>query len=353
MAVILFVGFVCSNGGHSFDRPSSHVAEEAANAPASAELEVADAQAADEVRTVKVTFAGDCTLGTDEAFSYSTSFNAAFEAKGDPSWFLANVEPIFAEDDLTIVNMEGTLTEATTRQDKTFAFKGDADYAKVFSTSSVEAASMANNHSYDYGQQSYDDTLVALETEGIQPFGYSTIGYRDVNGVKVAMIGTNALSDYDGTDQDMIDHIAEARAEGAELVLVYVHWGVERDYVPRENERSIAHAAIDAGADLVVGGHPHVIQGWEVYQGRYIVYSLGNFCFGGNSNPSDMDCMIFQQTFTLNGSEVERNDDVEFIACSVSSASSYNNYQPTPATGSEKERIDAKIRESIDAIAAM
>lgn len=352
IASIMLVGFIFSGNACSSDDMSS-AGGGAAEGQSASELDVADSQAPEEARTVKVTFAGDCTLGTDESFDYSTSFNATFESKGDPSWFLANVEPIFADDDLTIVNMEGTLTEATARQDKTFAFKGDADYAKVFSTSSVEAASVANNHSYDYGQQSYDDTLVALEAEGVQPFGYSTIAYKDVNGVKVAMIGTNALADYDGTDQGMIDHIGEARQAGAELVLVYVHWGVERDYVPRDNERSIAHAAIDAGADLVVGGHPHVIQGWEVYQGRYIVYSLGNFCFGGNSNPSDKDCMVFQQTFTLNGDEVERNDDVEFIACSISSASSYNNYQPTPAEGSEKERIDAKIQESTDAIAAM
>lgn len=354
IALIIIVGFAFSgeDGGtstvvadrtSSFDTVNDHAADAAHEGEA----------AASGAKTVKVTFAGDCTLGTDEAFNQSTSFNTAYENKGDPSWFLANVEPIFSEDDLTIVNMEGTLTTATARQDKKFAFKGDAEYAKVFSTSSVEAASMANNHSFDYGQQSYDDTLAALDAEGIKTFGYKNIAYMDVNDVKVALIGTNALADNDGTDQDMIDHIHEARESGAQLVLVYVHWGIERDYVPRENERSIGHAAIDAGADLVVGSHPHVVQGWEVYEGRYIVYSLGNFCFGGNSNPTDKDCMIFQQTFTVEGDEVEKNDDVEFIACTISSSASTNNYQPTPATGSEKDRIDAKIQESTDAIAKM
>ena len=108
-----------------------------------------------------------------------------------------------------------------------------------------------------------------------------------------------------------------------------------------------------APTDLVVGSHPHVIQGWEVYQGRYIVYSLGNFCFGGNSNPSDKDCMLFQQTFTVTGDDVAKDDDVELIACSISSASGYNNYQPTPASGAEKERIDAKIQSSTNQIAAL
>ncbi len=322
-----------------------------AGAPGSA-IEVSDTPAP-ETHTVTVTFAGDCTLGTDEAFSYATSFNAAFEDKGDPSWFLANVEPVFAGDDLTIVNMEGTLTTSTDRQDKTFAFKGDAAYAQVFSSSSVEAASMANNHSSDYGQQSYDDTLAALEAEGITSFGYDRIAYLDVNGVKVALIGTYELAEHEAIEESMVANITAAREAGAQLVLVYIHWGIERDTVPNETQVALGHAAIDAGADLVVGSHPHVIQGWEVYQGRYIVYSLGNFCFGGNSNPTDKDCMMFQQTFTVTGDEVAQDDAVEFIACSISSTSSSNNYQPTPATGSEKERIDAKIQESTDQIAAL
>lgn len=302
---------------------------------------------------VKVTFAGDCTLGTDEAFDYSRSLNKMFEEVDDPSYFLKNVKPIFEDDDLTIVNMEGTLTDSKDRQDKKFAFKGPAEFAKIFSSSSVEAASMANNHSKDYGPESYEDTLAALDSEGIQTFGYDRIAYFDINEVKVALVGTYELAEGEGIQQEMCDRIQEARDQGAQLVMVYIHWGDEREYVPNGTQVKLGHAAIDAGADLVVGSHPHVIQGWEVYNGRYIVYSLGNFCFGGNSNPADKDCMIFQQTFTVQEGQVEKNDDVEFIACSISSVSSRNDYQPTPATGDEKERIDAKIQESTDAIAAL
>ncbi|WP_251212210.1 CapA family protein [Adlercreutzia murintestinalis] len=343
--VVAIAGIACTrsaSGGTANDQLSDAPTEH---------LEVAD-QAPVPV-SFTVTFAGDCTLGTDEAFDRSTSFNAKFSSVGDPAWFLANVEPIFAEDDLTIVNMEGTLTDVTTRQDKTFAFKGDADYAKVFSTSSVEAASMANNHSKDYGDQSYTDTIAAVEEVGVQTFGYDRIAYRDVKGVKVALIGAYELAEHEGIEAEVTARIVEAKDAGAQVVLVYYHWGIEREYVPNATQVKLAHAAIDAGADLVVGSHPHVIQGWEVYNGRYIVYSLGNFCFGGNSGPSDMDCMIFQQTFTVTGDEVAQNNDVAFIACSISSASGYNNYQPTPASGSEKERIDAKIQQSTDAIAAM
>lgn len=300
--------------------------------------------------TLTVTFAGDCTLGTDEAFDYSRSFNAKF-ANEEPAYFLQNVADIFGADDLTVVNMEGTLTDSTTREDKTFAFRGDSDYAKVFSSSSVEAASMANNHSHDYGEQSYEDTIEALDAEGIETFGYDRIAYMDVKGVKVALVGVYELAENEGIRDEMVERITEAKDEGAQLTLVYIHWGVERESVPNDTQMMLGRAAIDAGADLVVGSHPHVIQGWEVYEGRYIVYSLGNFCFGGNDSPSDTDCMIFQQTFTVTGDDVAKNDEVDFIACSVTSASGYNNYQPTPATGEEKARIDAKIQASTDAIA--
>ncbi|MGN1162085.1 MAG: CapA family protein, partial [Candidatus Fimenecus sp.] len=98
------------------------------------------------------------------------------------------------------------------------------------------------------------------------------------------------------------------------------------------------------GADLVIGHHPHVLQGVESYKGKMIAYSLGNFCFGGNQNPRDKDTMIFRQTFTVTGSGVASDENYEIIPCSISSTSGRNNYQPTPAEGSEKQRIIDKIQ---------
>ena len=126
--------------------------------------------------------------------------------------------------------------------------------------------------------------------------------------------------------------------------------GIEKETVPGADQVELGHAAIDAGATIVVGSHPHVIQGYEKYNGRYIVYSLGNFCFGGNKNPSDKDCMIFQQTFTVTGNDVATDDSINVIPCSISSSSSSNNYQPTPAEGNETDRILAKIEESNESI---
>ena len=309
-------------------------------------------KSAPEGQTITLSFAGDCTLGTDENFDRSTSFNAKYNAVDDPAYFFANVADIFANDDATIVNMEGTLTDSTTRADKTFAFKAPREYAEILKTGNVDAASLANNHSRDYGDSSYTDTIEAVEAVGIPTFGYDRIAYLDVKGVKVALVGTYELAEGAGIKDEMVNNINTAKEAGAQIIVVFFHWGTERETVPDSVQMELGHAAIDAGATLVVGSHPHVIQGLENYNGHTIVYSLGNFCFGGNKNPSDKDCMIVQQTFTVQGDNVTI-DNTNVIPCSISSVSSSNNYQPTPVTGDEKERIEAKIKRSSDAIANM
>lgn len=300
-----------------------------------------------------ISFAGDCTLGTDSSFDPSTSFTAVYNDAGDPSYFMKNVADIFGSDDYTVVNMEGTLTESTERQDKTFAFKGPAEYTDILKSGNIEAASLANNHSHDYGDQSYNDTISALDSAGIVNFGYDRIAYAEVKGVKVALIGTYMLAEGLDIKDEMVANINAAKNEGAQVIIVFTHWGIKKETVPGADQVELGHAAIDAGATIVVGSHPHVIQGYEKYNGRYIVYSLGNFCFGGNKNPSDKDCMIFQQTFTVTGNDVATDDAINVTPCSISSSSSSNNYQPTPAEGDEAERILAKIEESNSSIASV
>lgn len=294
--------------------------------------------------TIKVSVVGDCTLGTDENFDYSSSLNAYFENYGK-EYFLKNVKSIFQEDDLTIANMEGTLTDSTAREDKQFAFKAPASFAGILSSSSVEAVNMANNHSKDYGEQSFQDTLTALDHEGIVHFGYDETAVMEIKGVKVGLVGIYELYDHLGREQQLKDNIEKVRFEGADLIIVIFHWGNEKETVPDSNQTTLGRMAIDLGADLVCGHHPHVLQGIESYKGKKIVYSLGNFCFGGNSAPSDMDSMIFQQTFTITSAGVEADDVTSIIPCSISSAYGYNNYQPTPAEGDEKTRILNKIEE--------
>lgn len=294
--------------------------------------------------TLTVSVVGDCTLGTDENFDYSTSLNAYFENYGK-EYFFQNVKSIFEADDLTIANNEGTFTESYDREDKTFAFKAPASFAGIYSCSSVEAVNTANNHSHDYGEQSFSDTMNALDAEGIVHFGYDETAVMDVNGIKVGLVGIYELYDHLDREQQLKDNIEKVKADGAQLIIVIFHWGNEKETVPDSNQTTLGRLAIDLGADLVCGHHPHVLQGIEEYKGKNIVYSLGNFCFGGNSYPSDMDSMIFQQTFTVTEEGVKNDNVTNIIPCSISSAYGYNNYQPTPAQGDEKTRIMEKIQE--------
>lgn len=289
---------------------------------------------------------GDCTLGTDETFDYDTSLNAYYENYG-ADYFLQNVKDIFSTDDLTIANFEGTLTDSDEREDKTFAFKAPASYASILTGGSVEAVNTANNHSHDYGEQSFDDTLAALDDAGIVHFGYDETAVMDVKGIKVGLVGIYELYDHLEREQQLKDNIAKVKADGAQLIVVIFHWGNETETVPDSNQTTLGRIAIDKGADLVCGHHPHVLQGIETYKGRNIVYSLGNFCFGGNSSPSDMDTMIYQQTFTIDADGVKKDNVTNIIPCSISSAAydGYNNYQPTPAEGDEATRILGKINE--------
>lgn len=297
---------------------------------------------ADEPVTITVSSMGDCTLGTDANFAYSTSLNAFYDING-PEYFFQNVRSVLESDDLSIVNMEGTLTESNQRENKTFAFKGPPEYFDILVKGSVEAANLANNHSKDYGGESYTDTITALEDAGIPTFGFERVKILDIKGVKVGLAGIYELADHLEKKQQVKDNIGALKQAGAQLIIVNFHWGAEREYTPNDTQKTLAHLAVDEGADLVIGHHPHVLQGIEKYKDKYIAYSLGNFCFGGNSNPEDKDTIIFQQTFTITDGAAAKDDQINIIPCSLSSSSGYNDYRPTVLEGEQKQKILDKL----------
>lgn len=293
--------------------------------------------------SITISSMGDCTLGTDESFDQSTSFNAYYNEYG-ADYFFKNVRSILEADDLSVVNFEGTLTTETNRADKTFAFKGPAEYTDILTGSSVEAANVANNHSKDYGTKSLEDTITNLTNAGIATFGYENVVVLEVKGVKVGLTGIYELAEHEQKADQVKENIQALKDAGAQIIIVNFHWGVEKEYTPNATQKELAHLAIDEGADLVIGHHPHVLEGVEKYKGKYIAYSLGNFCFGGNKNPSDKDTMIFQQTFTIDSDgKLADDDNINIIPCSLSSSSSKNDYCPTPLEGDEAERVKQKI----------
>lgn len=297
-------------------------------------------------KIITISCAGDCTLGTDVAFGGITLPVEAENQGNDYSYFFKNVKDYFETDDLTIVNLEGTLTDRGDRAKKTFAFRGKPEYTKILTEGSIEAVTVANNHTKDYGDVSFEDTKKYLDEAGVIWFENLNTRVVDVKGVKVGLVGLYSLNG--SAEKNLSTAVDAIKQGGAEVIVVQVHWGIEGENYPHESQVELAHRAIDLGADLVIGHHPHVLQGIESYKGRMIVYSLGNFCFGGNQNPRDKDSMIFRQTFSVKDKEVVDCSDYMVVPCSISSVSSRNNYQPTPMSGDEKIRVEKKIQEFSD-----
>ncbi|WHY88838.1 CapA family protein [Neobacillus novalis] len=298
---------------------------------------------------IKISAAGDFTLGTDESFTYSDSFVKTASVNGLP-YFVEGLDKIFLEDDFTTVNLETTLTNATQKAEKTFRFKGDPSYAKILVLGGIEAVNLANNHSHDYLEKGYNDTISALKNQNIGYFGYDHQYITTIKGIKVGALGYEGWSDTKEIRQKVEQDIKNLRNQGVQIVLIHYHWGNESQYVPNESQKSLAHFTIDSGADLILGHHPHVVQGIEEYNGKFIVYSLGNFMFGGNRNPRDKDTYVFQQTFQLKNGVLTDKKEINVVPYSISSVSSRNNYQPTKLTGVEQERVKKKIIEGSNKI---
>lgn len=302
-----------------------------------------------EEETITITAAGDCTLGTDTKFNYYGSFPAAVEQYGyDYSNFMKNVYDIFSSDDYTIVNLETTFTDSTVKAAKegtvVYNFKGDKEYVNILTSGSIEGVTIANNHTYDYGQIGIDETMEVLKNNNIDYCGYGHKIIKEIKGIKVGFLGYTMWWISDELKNDIANDIKELRESGCSIIIPYFHWGKESSNYPTADQETIARYTIDSGADMVLGSHSHVIQSLESYKGKLIAYSLGNFCFGGNSNPTDKRTFILSASFKLVGEEV-KEIVYKIIPTYISSVLDKNDYIPTPALGEEAEEIMRKINE--------
>lgn len=292
------------------------------------------------VTTFTITATGDCALGALQYHEWAASFHQYYDENGE-SYFFENFSDIFAQDDLTLVNLECVFTDAEGRVDKQFNIKGKESYTGILTSQSVEACSLGNNHTLDYGTESLVDTQNALDAAGVLWAYNDVVSYFTTeDGIKVAMVSVNLFKSAETTpEQYLFDGIEKAKQENADLIIVSPHWGIEMDYHANATQQDLGHRLIDAGADLVIGNHPHVLQGMEYYKGKMICYSLANFSFGANRNPSDKKTAVYQQTFTFVDGVLQTELDAKIIPARVSGASSYNNYQPIIAEGDQKAEI--------------
>lgn len=291
-------------------------------------------------RTFTVTVAGDTTLGsTDDLRKRADSFENVAAERGY-AWFFSGLTPLFGTDDLTLINFEGTLTEETKKKEKKFNFKGPAEYTEIITSGSVEAVNVANNHTLDYGEQGREDTIRNLENAGIIVSGNGQLGIFEKDGVKVGMTGY--CFPYTNGKKDITKDVKALRDAGCQIVIASFHWGSEyRDDFTAE-QRNIGQAAIRAGADIVVGHHPHVVQGIELYQDHYILYSLGNLVFGGNVDPSDRDSYAARLTFVVHETYTEP-PVLSIVPLRLTALDKGTDYRPIIAEGETAEKILSRI----------
>ena len=311
-------------------------------------------------KTVALTFTGDVTLGTEEIYRrYETCFDAYAEREGY-GWFFRNMRELFASDDLTLVNLEGVLSDSQAEEDtrKTFRFRGKTDYVRILTESSIEACAVSNNHIRDYGKQGYAATLKTLEENGVKYCGNDHSFILEKDGIRIGFfaLGSQYYATYGRTVRDTI---AQMRADGVNAIVCSFHAGGE--YNPRHRERDqeqYARTAIEEwGADLVIMHHPHVLQGIDVINHRYVFYSLGNFCFGGNMNISaksgnasvralETAAVRMELIFSDEGEYLGQRGRIYpcYASSSAEKAGDPNDFQPKPVTGEEARGVLERIQ---------
>jgi poly-gamma-glutamate synthesis protein (capsule biosynthesis protein) len=291
---------------------------------------------------IVLSFVGDVTLGQSYDVVGSGTFLATYNRQS-PAYFLSGVQEVFWHDDLTIINLECALTATQLIRDKNetgakYWLKGDPTYVQILVEGGVELANLANNHTFDYGEPGYQDTQAVLREQGIDFFGNEATIVCDVRGLKIGFLG---LRLGQANRRVIQTRLTTLRQLGAEIVIASFHGGVENSYIPDIKQITAAHLAIDEGVDVVIGHHPHVLQGITEYRGKIIAFSLGNFCFGANRNPKDKDTMIFQLFLTKDEQGITISHHL--IPASISSSAKYNDFRPKVLSGSEGERVLAKI----------
>jgi len=294
-------------------------------------------------RRIVITVGGDTTLASTEGqLTDPRGFPAAIAEKG-LAWPFSELVQVFGRDDLTFINFEGTLTEGTDKVDKKYNFKGPAEYARMLTFGSVEAVTLANNHTGDYGERGKADTRQALDAAGILYCEQGAPAIYQVRGVKIGLIG-NTFPYKDGK-RDITRDVKALREAGCQIVIASFHWGSEYSFDFNRDQRNIGRAAVRAGADAVVGHHPHVIQGIEKYEGTYILYSLANLVFGGNINPEPQhrQTYIAQLAFTVYQDGKVDGPELTIIPMLVTAQQKDTDYRPVFAEGADYDAIISAI----------
>lgn len=309
------------------------------DAPATAPVDPAvKAPDEDAPFTIDLSIVGDCLLSTYKGGSYKGSLNW-YAATQKPSYFFEKVYDIFSADDFTIANLETVLTdrklaEVKKNGSRVFWFRGPSANARILTAGSIEAVSLANNHTNDYGAEGQKDTIAAVEAQNVLYGNESKTIYLEKNGFTIAVICHGLWRE--GQADEIITRIQSA-SEKSDYQIVFYHGGTEAVLQPEAWRVRASRKLVDNGADMVIGNHPHVPQPMEVYKGVDIVYSLGNFCFGGHNKPRNRT-IIYKMLLTIQDGHVSKSES-SFIPCYVYTGKT-NNWQPAVlADAAAKQKV--------------
>ncbi len=275
-----------------------------------------------------LSFIGDCTLASSQ---HHKGASYAFETimGGDYAYPFAETAQYFADDYLSFANLECCFTEATATNGGTFVFRAAPESAQILTEGGIDFVTLANNHANDFLERGRADTRAALDAVGVRYAGDGEwVILHSGDGPKVGVYC--ALYPELESPDKAVAGITALREAGAELIVAAFHWGIEGSYQVRPAQETLAHAVIDAGADIVYGSHPHVLHRTEEYGGGYIFYSLGNWSFGGNTAPRDRDTAIIRATVKRDVDGALSLAGFDCIPCALSGHDAYNDYQPRP-----------------------
>lgn len=306
------------------------------------------AAAREDVVEVVVTLAGDCTLGSeDRTRNDSTSFDSYINARGYGYPFL-EVQSLFNRDDLTVINLEGVFyNHSSNKVDKTYNFRGPMDFARILTAGNIEAVFVGNNHIIDYGAAGFKSTVRALEEVGV-PWFATTNSISDTyifekEGFRIGFTGAYTAT-FGGQRKRMEQDMQTLKDAGCDAIIAVMHGGMEYSPVRMRGQERLAAWYVRNGAAAVVGHHPHVVQGMDMIDGASVIYSLGNFSFGGNAQLRATQALLAQITLRFSREKGFLGHQVNLIPVAPSGTLEYNNFQPVILRGDEARAVMDKVQ---------
>lgn len=293
---------------------------------------------------VVITLGGDCVLGTREEWKNETdTFDTLIAQKG-PGWCFGAIAEPFLTDDISLINLEGVLQSHSQghAKGKQYTFRGDPSCTEILKAAGIEQVNLANNHYIDFGRPGRESTRAALAGAGIGFSGYTYRSVVTVNGHRIGFAGCRETV-FLQRPEAVYNDLKYLKKQGCDAIIYSCHWGSE--YSPGHSKRQtrMADYALKYGADIVVGTHPHCVQGVESRRGGVVLYSLGNLVFGGTHELTTFDALVAQATLRFEGGRYQ-GVTLRLMPVLTSSDRPRNNFRPQWAAGEDYDRIMQQIQ---------